>query len=67
MTSPQENHWWLCVQYSSADPMRVERFETQEHHQHLFLRGGSFGALRKGHAVVVEYIVVDCVVCGMWG
>ena len=30
MTSPQEKRWWLCVQYLSAEPMRVERFETQE-------------------------------------
>ena len=30
MTSPQEKRWWLCVQYISDEPMRVERFETQE-------------------------------------
>ena len=26
----QEKRWWFCVQHSSADPTRVERFETQE-------------------------------------
>ena len=60
MTSPQENHWWLSVQYSSADPMRVERFETQEQAElHSAMTGGHVLAPHTTNNTIYHNILYD--------